>query len=608
MSFFDELKRRNVFRVAIAYVLLGWAVLQGADFLLDLAGAPEWVIRVFAIAGLVGFPFALFFAWAYELTPEGIKRESEVQRSQSITARTGRKLNGVIIGLLALVIVLMVVERFFFAGNNEQRVADQPQSTPEQTAIQSIAVLPFRDMSAARDQAYFGEGVAEELLNALVRLDNLKVASRTSSFAISQENLDIPAIAARLGVDHILEGSVRTSGQQVRITAQLIDVREDAHLWSQTYDGTLDDIFEFQDEITARIVAALHVQLSGQAVAPAAEVLTTNPEAYRLYLQGRNLWRQRSYESLHEAERLLQEAVELDPGFHQAWASLALVYFVIAQYDFSLDDRETLPKGLEAAERALAIDPANTEALLGKASYLEYNCRLAEAVTVYEQVIAANPDEATPRHWLAIVLNSVGLTQRARQEVELAIDLDPLITSAIVVQSDIEGVLGNYEQARALARKGTMMGISGGEHSEGLLALAQGDIEAARRLLANAMPGERDSDGRTEQLRLFFAALDDPAQLPRFHTFIGKAGDYVSYSEVDTMSLLAGTGDPYLFDYLSETACPPILYGAIWYESFREQRGRPEFLELMERAGVVELWQQHGWPDDCASVYGCPNH
>jgi len=605
MSLFDELKRRNIFRVAIAYVLLGWAVLQGADFLLDLAGAPEWVIRVFAIAGLVGFPLAIFFAWAYELTPEGIKREAEVQRSQSITAQTGRKLNGVIIGLLALVILLMAAERLFFAGDRSGDAPGGPQSESTENPIQSIAVLPFRDMSATRDQAYFGEGIAEELLNALVRLDNLKVASRTSSFAISQENLDIPAIAARLGVDHILEGSVRTSGQQVRITAQLIDVREDAHLWSQTYDGTLDDIFQFQDEITARILAALQVQLGGQPMASTAEVLTTNPEAYRLYLQGRNLWRQRGAESLREAEKLLQRAVELDPGFHQAWGTLALVYLVIAQYDYSVDEREALPKGLAAAEKALAIEPSNTEGLLGKASYFEYNCRPAEAVTVYEQIIAENPDDATPHHWLGLLLSSAGRIQEAKQQLETAVGLDPLVTSAIMTQGTIEMVLGNFAEARALARRGAAMGMSGGSLAEGMFALGQGDIEAARRLLVEGMPGDSESEEWAAKVHLLFAALDDPEQLPHFHASIGTASDYISWRDLDTVRLLALTNDPYLFDYVAEPECP-LIPEEVWYEGFRDQRGRPEFLELMRRAGMVELWRQRGWPDDCASMHGCP--
>jgi len=204
MSLIDELRRRNVFRVAIAYVLLGWAVLQGADFLLDLAGAPEWVMRVFAIAGLVGFPFALFFAWAFELTPEGVKREKDLDRSQSIAPQTGKRLNRVIIGLLLLVIVLMAVERVFVVGETDTDSA--PLAT---AAAPSIAVLPFVNMSADPDNEYFSEGVAEEILNVLARIPELKVTARTSAFSYKGSEATVAQIARELGVNHVLEGSVR---------------------------------------------------------------------------------------------------------------------------------------------------------------------------------------------------------------------------------------------------------------------------------------------------------------------------------------------------------------------------------------------------------------
>jgi TolB-like protein len=255
MSLIDELRRRNVFRVAIAYVLLGWAVLQGADFLLDLAGAPEWVMRVFAIAGLVGFPFALFFAWAFELTPEGVKREKDLDRSQSIAPQTGKRLNRVIIGLLLLVIVLMAVERVFVVGETDTDSA--PLAT---AAAPSIAVLPFVNMSADPDNEYFSEGVAEEILNVLARIPELKVTARTSAFSYKGSEATVAQIARELGVNHVLEGSVRKAGSQVRVTAQLIEAGNDFHLWSETYDRELDDIFAIQDEIAQSIAEALRVR------------------------------------------------------------------------------------------------------------------------------------------------------------------------------------------------------------------------------------------------------------------------------------------------------------------------------------------------------------
>jgi TolB-like protein len=249
MWLLDELKRRNVFRVAIAYVLLGWAVLQGADFLLDLAAAPEWVIRVFAIAGLVGFPFALFFAWAYELTPEGIKREKNVDRSTSITRQTGRKLNRLIIAFLVVAVGLLLLDRFCLQTG---RTADANGAAEES---RSIAVLPFVNLSDDRD--HFADGLSEELLNLLAKSPDLKVAGRTSSFAFKGRNEDLREIGEALGVEHVLEGSVRRSGERLRITAQLVEVDDGFHVWSDTYDRQMADIFDIQDDVAGAITDAL---------------------------------------------------------------------------------------------------------------------------------------------------------------------------------------------------------------------------------------------------------------------------------------------------------------------------------------------------------------
>ena len=281
MSLFEELKRRNVFRVGIAYLLLGWAVLQGADFMLDLVGAPEWVIRTLAVIGLVGFPFALFFAWAFELTPEGVKRESEVDRSQSVSPQTGKKLNGVIIGLLLVIIVLMAVERLFYAG------AGGPDAEPVMAeAPKTIAVLPFADLSQAQDQSWFADGLAEEILNALVRVPDLSVTARTSSFSYKGTNKPISEIAAELGVAHVLEGSVRSAGDRIRVTAQLIRASDGFHLWSQNYDRDVADMIGIQEDLARNIATALETSMNPAALAQMAQAGTESVEAYQEYLRG----------------------------------------------------------------------------------------------------------------------------------------------------------------------------------------------------------------------------------------------------------------------------------------------------------------------------------
>ena len=268
MSFFNELKRRNVFRVGIAYGITAWLLAQIADLFLENFGAPEWVIKTILLVLLIGFPLALLFAWAFELTPDGLKREKDVDRSESVTQDTGKKLNTAILVLIAAAVAYLLIDRIQQApvmGPGETSAALENAPEPVVTAAEetepSIAVLPFVNMSTDPEQEFFSDGISEELLNLLVRVDGLQVASRTSSFIYKGENLNIPQIAGELKVNHILEGSVRKAGKRVRITAQLIDVSSDRHLWSETFDRELTDIFAIQDEIAQAIVSALQQEL-----------------------------------------------------------------------------------------------------------------------------------------------------------------------------------------------------------------------------------------------------------------------------------------------------------------------------------------------------------
>ena len=450
MSLLEELKRRNVFRVAFAYILLGWAVLQGADFLLDLAEAPGWVIKAFAIAGLVGFPFALFFAWAFELTPEGVKREKDIDRSQSITPQTGKTLNRVIIGLLLLVIVLMAVERVFVVGETDTDSAPLATAPLATAPAPSIAVLPFVNMSSDPDNEYFSEGVAEEILNVLARIPELKVTARTSAFSYKDSEATIAQIARELGVNHVLEGSVRKAGNQVRVTAQLIEAGNDFHLWSETYDRELNDIFAIQDEIAGAIAGALKVQLL-----PAAEEAnltgTTNLEAYELFLRGVNLWHLRTGESLEQALTLFEQTTDLDPGFARAHAYLALDWGIIADYtDRPLE--EALPATRAAAEAALALDPDSVEAATALIQPLlaQSPAALTSLLERGRQLIAHNPGFATTHQWHGTNLFNAGFVEEAVAAYRTGLDLDP--RSRIVHQNlaMLLVVQGRFDEAEKL--------------------------------------------------------------------------------------------------------------------------------------------------------------
>ncbi|MCU0989806.1 MAG: hypothetical protein MUE63_09555 [Xanthomonadales bacterium] len=295
MSLFEELKRRNVFRVAIAYVLLGWAVLQGADFLLDLAEAPGWVIKVFAIAGLVGFPFAIFFAWAFELTPEGIKPEREVNRVESITPQTRRRLDRLIILFLVVAVGFLLVDRYFGPDRRSADVEGEAVAAPAPATEdgyadrRSVAVLPFVAMSSGLDDGYFADGLTEEILNALAQLPELLVTARTSAFQFKGQDVAVQDIAQRLGVDHIVEGSVRRAGDRLRVTAQLIRAADGFHLWSNNYDAGSEDAIAVQEDIAEQIALALDVVLDESRRAAMQRSGLRDPEAFIAFQRAQEL-------------------------------------------------------------------------------------------------------------------------------------------------------------------------------------------------------------------------------------------------------------------------------------------------------------------------------
>jgi TolB-like protein/Flp pilus assembly protein TadD len=608
MNFFSELKRRNVFKVGVAYTVASWLSLQLVDLVLENINAPDWVMQVFMLGLAVGFPIAIIVAWAFEVTPDGVKLQKNVDQSISINRRTGQQLNRGIIVILSMAIVLLLTDRYrdeIFGAEEEtatktEETAIETEDPSGDDSQKTIAVLPFRDMSAAQDQAYFGEGIAEELLNALVKVEGLDVASRTSAFSLVDENLDIPTIAERLGVDHILEGSIRTSGQQVRVTAQLIEVEKDVHLWSETYDGSLDDIFKIQDEITAKITDALKLQLGGGDLTPSTGMLTDNAEAYQLYLQGRHLWRQRNAASINEAIRLFKQAVELDPGFARAWSNLAVAYLNQPDYDRSYSPEQGMELGLMAAEKALAISPQSTEALIIKANYNLDHCNVAESARLYEKAISLNPDDPTAHHWYAILLSTAGHTSLALEHLRKAKKIDPLISAVIAIESDVYRNLGDYARAEESARAAASLGLYNGSlYPLGPIYLLAGETEKGKALIEAGRNGEDPTQAVTREL--FLQALDDPEKQKPFEQHIGKAGNSYSYATLDNLRFLALLGSAYVFEYQSGAECV-ILDDSIWIESFREQRKTPEFFEMMERAGMVEYWREFGWPDDCASL------
>lgn len=425
MSFFEELKRRNVFRVGIAYVISAWVLLQFVDLVLDNILAPEWVMKVFMLALAVGFPLAVFFAWAFEVTPEGIKKEKDVDRSQSITKNTGHKLDRSIIVVLIIAVVYFAWDNFSSTTPESATVSEVVQQVaPIEHEQKSIAVLPFVNMSTDADNEFFSDGIAEEILNVLASIPDLKVAARTSAFAYKGTNTNIAEIARELGVNHILEGSVRKSGNQVRVTAQLIKAADGFHLWSANYDRELTNIFAIQDEIADSIAQALKVTLQLETGATGNLTGTNSLEAYEHYLKGMSLWHQRTAISLTNAITEFEAAAAIDPNFAKAFAGQAITWSVMDRYT-TQTFAETGPRMTEAANRALSLDPESVEAITVEATNARNALRYADAISLYEKAIKLNPSFATAYQWYAGTLGEMGDPDASLLMYQKAWSLDP---------------------------------------------------------------------------------------------------------------------------------------------------------------------------------------
>jgi adenylate cyclase len=469
-NLFSELRRRNVIRAAILYVGAIWALAQGIAQLGPAFGVPEWGTRWFVIAGIIGFPFWIAFAWFYEFTPEGLKRESEIDPADSITAQTGRKLDFIIIGVMAVAIVLLLTDRFVLHhGVNEEVAIPVPE--------QSIAVLPFTDLSQAKDQAYFSDGISEELLNLLAKIPELQVTARTSSFWFKGKDVAIPEIARRLHVAHILEGSVQKSGNQVRISVQLVDAGTDTQLWSQSWDRQLDDIFKIQDEIAGEVVKELKVKLLGAV--PTAR--TTDPQAYALYLQAKELGRQFTAEAFKKSDALYRQALAIDPRYAPAWDELARNFDNEVSIGV-LSNQEGFTRAREAADKALSINPdyAPTHARLGWIAMNDDN-DLVGAAQHFERALALDPTNLDVLAHAAQLLQSLGRLDEALALYEALIRRDPVNVSLLVNLGLSQLWSGRYDAAIASYR--TALSLSPGRgvaHYELSVALLfKGDAKAA---------------------------------------------------------------------------------------------------------------------------------
>jgi len=423
MSLFNELKRRNVFRVAIAYAIASWLLIEVSSTTFPMLRLPEWGATMVTVLLLIGFPIALIFAWAFELTPEGIKKEKDVDRSESITHATGRKLDFAIIGVLAIAVGFLLADKFFLGESPEKGVGEIVSTG------QSIAVLPFVNISSDKEQEYFSDGITEEILNSLASVKELKVAGRTSSFAFKGENQDLRRIGDLLGVEHILEGSVRKAGTTVRITAQLVQVKDGFHLWSDTYDRELTDVFAIQDEIANEILKQLKARLLDEdEEQPVLVSKRTDPEVYDLYLLAKQRLYHRTRQTIESAVGLLDQAIAKDPEYAPAYAQRGIATLLLSGSQYgTLPKAESDVQAKRFIDEALEIDLQLAEAWAGLGLY--HTNRSAEheqAIEALTKALSINPNLINASHWLQLTLGNSGEPRAALQILEHMAQRDPL--------------------------------------------------------------------------------------------------------------------------------------------------------------------------------------
>ena len=493
-SFFTELKKRNVFKVGVAYLVLAWVLIQIADVIVPALSLPDWTITFLVVIGMFGFPFALFFAWAFEVTPEGIKKESDISAEESVSAHTGRKLDFIIIGLMAIALGYFIYESRFSSEAEQGAVVDSSSTEIEsaQDVVKepegaSIAVLPFVNMSSDPEQEYFSDGISEELLNVLAKIDGLSVAARTSSFFFKGQNLPIGEIAKTLGVKHILEGSVRKAGSKVRITAQLIRAEDGYHLWSNTYDRELDNIFAIQDEISAAIVKELRDRLMSETVV-IQHAGTTNREAFDEYLKGRYFWNLRTLEDIYRAKVHFERATQLDAKYADAWLGLGETLVLLPTWEFDNDKApEHYNQARQAVEKALAIQPTSGRGYAILGSIHNQRIEWHESIESYQLALKYEPKIATSWQWYGNLLGSIGKSEESIEALDNALRLDPY--SRIVAANLAEALFlaGQYDAALERINNALVIApnFSYGMSIQGFIYLALHDFDAARTSFSN---------------------------------------------------------------------------------------------------------------------------
>jgi TolB-like protein len=523
MSFFAELKRRNVFRVAAAYIIVGWLIMQAGDTLAPALHLPEWVNSLLAFFLILGFPLAMFFAWAYEMTPEGIKREKDVNRTQSITHVTGQKLNTAIIALLVAALGYFVYDKFVAQPQMaaETSLAQEETVTAKAGNGQSIAVLPFVDMSPNNDNEYFSDGLSEELLNILAKIKELRVAGRTSSFAFKDKEEDLRVIGEKLNVDTILEGSVRKDDQRnrVRITAQLINVEDGYHLWSETYDRDLNDIFAIQDEIAHKVAQALRITLLGEDEVRLEQLASTDINAYDLYLKALQDINEGGFVSLDRAVAGFQQVLTMDPSYIPARIGLVKAWTQLAATG-AISQQQAMNRGMPVVEQILAEQPKNSAARVQMAILKVFEGDKETAENEFRRALDDDPRNALALTDYGKFLFDNGQVERGMELINAALEIEPYAVLVLFDQCQTNALLQRVETALAACRRIQEIAPRSpmGWYGWGLTYFFSGDIARTVKNFVEAIERDPGDYEMIAGMTRFWITLGDADQAEQWQT------------------------------------------------------------------------------------------
>ena len=613
MTFLAELKRRNVIRMAGLYLVGAWLVTQVAGTVLPMFGAPDWLPRSVVILLAIGFVPVLVFAWVFEITPDGLKRDAEVPVEASIAPRTAQRMNRLIVVGLVLAVVYFGVDKFVLAPHREatlvaatMQTVKAESGTGKQAAVseKSIAVLPFVNISADKDNEYFSDGIAEEILNALAQVEDLKVAGRTSSFQFKGRNESLTTIGQALGVAHVLEGSVRKQGNKVRIAAKLIRVQDGYNQWSETYDGDLSDVFALQERIAQAIASKLQLTLSGTQAQRLVDTGTSNPDAYQLYLRASSTFDRRDGAHMLDAVRQLQEAVALDPNYARAYSRLAALHSILPTYaPGHFADREEQVRGY--ARRAIELDPRLAEpwAAMGMSGPLSGG-GLIEARQHFEKALQLDPDDITTNFWFGLTLVRSGYNRAGAARIEHALAVDPMVPNLMRWRGVLYLRDGDTANAEQFLKRAWAAGLRLAGRELGEIEFRRGGTEEAKRIWADGsdpMLSRLSPDARTALADGLFGgdASDRARAVAAIDAYLASDPEFVPGMMALWLAQLGHGARAMELERTRVKVDNSDFLAYLFSPAGKSLRQLPEFPGYLRAKGFPALWDKYGVPDMC---------